>query len=170
MTNPSIEIPERIKGFAVYITSNKDYYSPQAIALAEFLDQFIEKPIEAEPFVVYEVKVAGREERFLGFKSPISAVEWTVAPYEFCGNKPEYLLDNLNPSFERDSQVKVIRRIIPELEFGIEDKEFNFGDEVLVKAKLSSSEIDSDGDILVELRDAGYAHSDAKNVALLKEV
>ena len=121
MTNPSIEIPERIKGFAVDITSNKDYYSPQAIALAEFLDQFIEKPIEVEPFVVYEVKVAGREERFLGFKSLTSFVEWTVAPYEFCGDKPEYLLDNLKPSFEHDSNVKAIRRIIPELEFGLKD-------------------------------------------------
>lgn len=174
MTKPSIEIPEEIQqSVTTILEGGSDMYLPRTVKLAEFLDQFIEKPIEAEPFVVYEVKVVGREERFLGFKSPLSAVEWTVAPYEFYLDNPEYLHDNSNPSFQRDSDIKVIRRIIPELEFGLEDKKWGFESEVLVKAKISSPEVDPDGDVGVMFSfsngPSDFRYVDADTVALVKE-
>lgn len=175
MSNPSIEIPERIKDLSGYITRRKELFSHQAVEIAEFIDRFIEKPIEVKPFVVYEVKVDGSEERFLGFKSPVSAVEWTVAPYKFEDDEPIFLLDRREPRFLPDYLITVVRRITPDepVEFGLADKVWGFGSEVLIKAKLSSSVVDNDGDIQAEfsLADGGsdYALVSADTVALAKK-
>lgn len=173
MSKPVIEIPEDVKEVVeVVIRNGFDLYLPSTIKLAEFIDQFIEKPIVAEPFVVYEVKVEDYENiRFLGFKSNIAAIEWTVAPYEFDEEEPIYLRDQQEPRFVRDDQVTVIRRITPDnaLEFGLGGKSFKENDEVLVKASLAQREIPDDGFIRVELEDSLVTYADARHIALVKE-
>lgn len=156
----NIEIPEEIKANAQRVLDGREHFISSTVQMAEYILSLDKPKVEAEPFVIYTVKVGGYDKPRIGFRVKKDVpYPWVVLNMD-TSDKDTTFPESAYNEIHKDENIEVLERWTPEVDppkFGIGEP----GDDVtpdrsvLVRGIVGSTEVDAEGDVRVEMIFAG---------------